>query len=64
MTDRQTIREAFAEAWETLEAVGWTDGIKEASARQIYVLAWRTCEARQEHKDSAGELRIVPAASP
>jgi hypothetical protein len=48
MTDRQTIREAFAEAWETLEAVGWTDGIKEASARQIYVLAWRTCEARQE----------------
>jgi hypothetical protein len=35
MTDRQTIRESFKEAWQALEAVGWTDGIKEASARQI-----------------------------
>jgi hypothetical protein len=64
VTDRQTIRELFREQWQALEAVGWTDGIKERSARQIYTLAWRTCEARQEHKDSAGELRIVPAASP
>jgi hypothetical protein len=56
--------DAFESAWLVLTAVSWTCGIEKEYANNLWCEAWRTCEARQEYQDSAGALRIVPAASP
>jgi hypothetical protein len=64
MTDRQTIHDQFDRFWDDIHEVGWTITESRESALMWWFVAWRTCEARQENKDSAGALRIVPAASP
>jgi hypothetical protein len=64
MTDRQTIREEFERLWFTgkfIQFVGGSETADRAKAWQGFYKGWRACEQNQ---DSAGALRIVPAASP
>jgi hypothetical protein len=67
MTNNKTIRAEFERLWFTgkfIQFVGGSETADRAKAWQGFYRGWKACEARQEHKDSAGALRIVPAASP